>query len=251
MMQPDELLRARRFSAVILVLPEGTALNSAYREVSRATTFEGTAIDAHTSWHVRQGTFTARRSYFRSQPKEAFALDDGYEQALFVATSTLNVRGIPRTVALLAAPYIRMLEEFVSKLDNAVPYELQFVTVNMEETFKFFHDRSFDWMQATRITVADNKDQGVSLVAMSGRHPLRSALRLDLEKKLGPAHAIRLNSHIAKYATQVHADKFGNFHWHLRDRAHLPNPLAALAVLGQANVLQQSSQMPTRMRLEE
>jgi hypothetical protein len=251
LLELEELLHARRFSAVLVARPEGVQLAQTLRQTCRIANFTGENISARPDWVIQRGNFTSSRSYFSNIPKDAFSVKEGYAQGLYIGAANLIVDQLERPTILVATPYIRMLDEVVSKLADASPTELEYLTPSMGGAFSFFHDRTFTWIDATRISVADDQDPGVSLVSLSGRHPLRSALRMDLEGTIGPAHSIRLTTSAAPNPTHVHVDRYGNFNWYLRDAAHMRNPVEAISLMSDAKLFKTTTTLPTRMRLKD
>lgn len=227
----DVVLGSRRYSAVALTHPNLRSTDDIQRlamklpgGIVRGEYVVGSSV-------VLRVAFDSPRNHFTSFEAPAVASAKGFTQELFLARVELPGKPQPTVAALVIAPYVRLLNRYVTAMSSALEFPRPaFLVADMDRVFEFFEVTRYKWMDATRVSVKDEREPTLDLVSLSGRNPLKSNLREEL-RRVGPAYAVRLEVRRTLPRTNVNADRFGNFWWYTRDWRDVVNPLAAIAEL--------------------
>ncbi|MFZ2526224.1 MAG: hypothetical protein WAX14_01025 [Rhodococcus sp. (in: high G+C Gram-positive bacteria)] len=206
---------------------------------------ESLGVSRVDAWSVAKVTVESPRNYFTQLPDNAVATQDGFVQELYAAFRHVETGGRTVPILVLVAPYVRLLNRILTQFTlNVGAPAVQYCTPVMEEVFGLFESTSFEWMDATRISVKDDSEPALDLVSLTGRNPLRSNLRREL-LGLGPAYSIRLSVRLGASATNFHMDRFGNSWWYHRSDEDLTAALKVFDALLGSVAVNQGRHRPT------
>jgi hypothetical protein len=241
----DEVLYGRRYAAVALTHPGMDTWGSEESAVRLLPSGESLGAQRVGAWSLAKVTVEIPRNYFTKLPDDVVATKSGFVQELYVAFRKVEIWGKVVPVLVLVSPYVRLLNRVLTQFArNIGAPPVEYLTPDLEEVFGLFESTSFDWMDATRISVKDDAEAALDLVSLTGRNPLRSNLRRDL-LDVGPAYSIRLSIRLDGVITNLHLDRFGNFWWYHRSDADLAAPLSVIDELLHSVTVNRGKDRPT------
>jgi hypothetical protein len=225
-MTEPEYFEARRYSAVLVNDARVTSVDDAIR--SWGLNGPSNEVFAGLGWTVTRVTYGSRKNYYPSNV-QVVKHGEGHPHEIYIASPPPEtLRGL-----LIAAPYVRLLRESISRLDANLAGDdaLAFSVPDMGELFSHFETSSHRHLRASHIEVK-MRDNGLDHVALSGRNPLRSDLRHALLKVARP-YAIRIKADSVRdmRPTNINLDQHGNVWWHLSGEAAWGNVLPVLQLL--------------------
>lgn len=218
---PDFSFDGRRYSGVVVShqsLDSLEALMAKFHRIARAPgkpIFEDadmTAVQAE--WHHAENLYPYGSTLRRST--EAEGTEGLFRHRCLLAEISTGDRRKP-PVFVFASPHVRVVGGWCDVLGEALENpRLRFAAPRLDN---LFHDlgKSLTQYRATQITLQLPSDVDVEKVALTGKSPLISSLRANLEPVTRP-YAVRLEfQREGTRPLRVHLDRHGNYWWHQAD----------------------------------
>jgi len=237
---------ARRYSAVLIAADDTltsratlVALGCPARQIKKVDV-------ASSDWAFVAGRVEADTNYSRAI-RSAVGSEGTYSHRVYAAEGQIG--GNP--YLLVASPYVRLLGDCITRIDRSRNQAVVYLKPSMDRLFGFFESMRPSELSATRITVLMEGDVGLELVSLSGRNPLRSDLRHALLEVASP-YSIRVKgTYIDRRGMNLHADRHGNFWFHLGSEAALVNVAAFLSAGSQHGDLRATTNSPLKRVADE
>jgi|GEM_PF-6763067 len=258
----DLLAMPRRLSSVLVCHAqcEASSMNDLLIRMARVKLSEQGQIGSWMSWRM---LFGASRSYLPQDP--SYGEVDGlywHDIVILVPPKTLFA-SLPCSVALLVAPYVRLLGAVTEALAEQMGHPgMRFLGVDMKEVFSVSRQLPMVSGDVVEISFDYFGDAQADRFSLKGRNPIRSVLVEDLffsKPGVSPGsdltkqpeltyqpHGIVVRAKKTGYSTNVRSDRFGNMWWYSRDLSALNNVVPVIEELASFDALFPTLASPMR-----
>lgn len=253
----EPLFIGRRYSAIMVRDPRLTSLNDIEsrmpgcldaRSTLPAAASSSSPEDAAASWSLPEdGEWSLVRTRllldYGLSNSDAIRGRQVLPSGQFGHSVYFAKRASGTPIAILASPYIGVLNSIVQAFDLADEPKLVFLRPRMSDLFDSLReDRT---LLARQVVVQVDGNNDVETVALTGANPLNSKIHAGIGRFARP-YGVRLGVTRGNKSVGVTLDKFGNFGWPLSREERLESVLQVFDGLVGRSVFEETHTVPTR-----
>ena len=256
----DLLSMPRRLSAVLVCHTRyDLSSSSTWAAMTRVERCGSSQIGSWTAWRIVYG---ADRSYVPLEPTHGQRDCLFWHDALILVPSSETFHQVAASVALVVAPYVKLLGSLTSYLaDQMGQPQMRFLAVDMKEVFSHSIKTAMVSGGVVQISFDYSGDSHADRFTLKGRDPLSSELVRDLffpepipEKSTTSddsqltyrPHGFVLRANKVGFTTNIRCDRFGYIWWFSRNPSAVHNIVPVLEELASMKVFHQSISSPIR-----